>query len=65
MIADREDRQIIWNEIARLERLWEAAQERYGYTESRSTEKTMYRYSVLIRALERALNDMDEEDDRK
>ena len=59
------DRKIIEDEIGRLERLWQDAQERYAYTESRSTERTMRRYSVLVRALNRALNDMDEEDDRK
>lgn len=62
---DREDRRIIEDEIARLERLWKDAQERYAYTGSRSTERTMHRYDTLIRALNRALNDMDEEDDRK
>lgn len=62
---DREDRRIIEDEIARLDRLWREAQERYGVTGSRSTERTMHRYDTLIRALNRALNDMDEEDDRK
>lgn len=59
------DRKIIEDEIGRLERLWQDAQERYGITGSRSSERTMHRYDTLIRALNRALNDMDEEDDRK
>ena len=62
---DQGDRQIILDEIKRLDRLWREAQERYGVTGSRSTERTMHRYDTLIRALNRALNDMDEEDDRK
>ena len=64
-MTDWKDRKIILDEIARLDRLWREAQERYGVTGSRSTERTMHRYDTLIRALNRALNDMDEEDDRK
>lgn len=64
-MTDWKDRKIILDEIARLDRLWREAQERYGITSSRSTERTMHRYDTLIRALNRALNDMDEEDDRK
>lgn len=64
-MTDWKERKIILDEIARLDRLWREAQERYGITGSRSTERTMHRYDTLIRALNRALNDMDEEDDRK
>ena len=64
-MTDWKERKIILDEIARLDRLWREAQERYGVTGSRSTERTMHRYDTLIRALNRALNDMDEEDDRK
>lgn len=59
------DREYVEVEIARLEQQWRDAQERYGMTGSRSTERRMARLSALIRALNRALNDMDEEDDRK
>lgn len=55
-MVDHEDRRIIESEIARLERLWSEAQERYGYSGSRSTERTMTKYRILIGALERALN---------
>ena len=58
-MPDREERQIIKDEIARLERRWMEAWERYGVTSSRSTEKTMRRYGILIRALEKALNVME------
>ena len=51
------DRRIIEAEIARLEGLWQAAQERYGVTGSRSTDKTMTKYRVLQEALESVLND--------
>ena len=64
-MTDWKERKIILDEIARLDRLWREAQERYGVTGSCSTERTMHRYDTLIRALNRALNDMDEEDDRK
>lgn len=51
------DRRIIEAEIARLEGLWQDAQERYGVTGSRSTDKTMTKYRVLQEALESVLND--------
>lgn len=51
------DRRIIEAEIARLEGLWQAAQERYGVTGSRSTDKTMTKYRVLQEALESVLTD--------
>lgn len=51
------DRKIIEAEIERLEKLWADAQERYGITGSRSTDRTMTRYRVIQEALERTLND--------
>lgn len=51
------DRKIIEAEIERLEGLWQAAQERYGVTGSRSTDKTMTKYRVLQEALESVLTD--------
>ena len=51
------DRRIIEAEIARLEGLWQDAQERYGVTGSRSTDRTMTKYRVLQEALESVLND--------
>lgn len=54
MIID-EDRKIIEAEIDRLELGYRNAQERYGVTGSRSTDKTMYKYQVLQNALENYL----------
>lgn len=51
------DRRIIEAEIERLEGLWQAAQERYGVTGSRSTDRTMTKYRVLQEALESVLTD--------
>ena len=51
------DRKIIEAEIERLEGLWQAAQERYGVTGSRSTDKTMTKYRVLQEVLESVLTD--------
>ena len=51
------DRRIIEAEITRLEKAWQDAQERYGVTGSRSTDKTMTKYRVLQEALESVLND--------
>ena len=50
-MPDREERQIIKDEIARLERRWMEAWERYGVTSSRSTEKTMRRYGIDMATL--------------
>lgn len=50
------DRRIIEAEIARLEKLWQDAQERYGITGSASTDRTMTKYRVLQEALESVLN---------
>lgn len=58
-MIDNDERRIIEEEIARLERLWQDAQERYAYTCSKTTERTMRKYYTLIRALQHALNDME------
>ena len=49
------EKQIIENEIKRLERAYKVAQERYGFTGSASTDKTMYKYDTLKNALENYL----------
>ena len=54
MIRDYE-RKIVEDEIARLERAYRDAQERYGITGSASTDRTMTKYSVLRDVLEDAL----------
>lgn len=54
---DREEREIIETEIERMQKAWEDAQERYGITGSRSSERTMTKYRVLINALEKSLKD--------
>ena len=56
-MIDNDERKIVEEEIARLERLWQDAQERYGYTGSRSTNRTMTKYRVIMNALELVLND--------
>lgn len=48
-------RKIIEKEIKRLDRAWKDAQDRYAYTGSSSTDRTMYKYSVLRDALEKSL----------
>ena len=55
MVRD-EERKIIEQEIDRLEMGWRNAQERYGITGSRSTDRTMYKYDVIKNALENYLN---------
>lgn len=47
-----DDRRIIEAEIDRLDLAYRNAQERYGITGSRSTDRTMYKYQVLQNALE-------------
>ena len=54
MIRDYE-KKIVEDEIARLERAYNDAQERYGITGSASTDRTMTKYSVLRNVLEDAL----------
>lgn len=46
---------IIEKEIARLDRAYKNAQDRYAYTGSRSTDDTMYKYTVLQDALRASL----------
>lgn len=55
---------IIEKEIDRLDRAWQSAQDRYAYTGSRSTDNTMYKYSVLKDALLKSLADPSEEEQR-
>ena len=64
MVRDYE-KKIVEEEIGRLERAYRDAQERYGVTGSRSTDRTMTKYQVLIDALEDFLNrNRDESKDR-
>lgn len=51
------ERRILEGEMKRLERAWESAQERYAVTGSRSTDRTMTRYQVIMAALEHTLTD--------
>lgn len=51
----KEDRKIIEDEINRLETAWENAHEKYGFTGSPSTERTMQKYDTLRNALENYL----------
>lgn len=55
---------IVEKEIDRLMRAYNDAQDRYAYTGSRSTDNTMYKYSVLRDALEKSLADPSEEENR-
>ena len=55
---------IVKKEIDRLSRAYNDAQDRYAYTGSRSTDNTMYKYSVLKDALEKSLADPSEEEQR-
>jgi hypothetical protein len=57
-------RKIVEKEIDRLDRAWQAAQDRYAYTGSRSTDNTMYKYSVLKDALLKSLADPSDEEMR-
>lgn len=57
-------RKIVEKEIDRLDRAWQDAQDRYAYTGSRSTDNTMYKYSVLKDALMKSLADPSEEEQR-
>ena len=56
--------QIVENEIKRLERAYSEAQDRYAYTGSRSTDNTMYKYSVLKDALIKSLAGPNDEEKR-
>ena len=57
-------RKIVEKEIKRLERAWKDAQDRYAYTGSSSTDRTMYKYSVLKDALEKSLAGPSDEESR-
>lgn len=56
--------QIIRNEIKRLEQAYRNKQDLYAYTGSRSTDNTMYKYSVLKDALEKSLAGPSDEEER-
>ena len=55
---------IVRKEIERLERAYRDAQDRYAFTGSRSTDNTMYKYSVLRDALEKSIADPSDEEMR-
>lgn len=57
-------RQIVEKEIDRLERAYKNAQDRYAYTGSKSTDNTMYKYSVLQDALLKSLAGPTDEEER-
>ena len=57
-------RSIVLKEIERLNRAYNDAQDRYAYTGSRSTDNTMYKYSVLKDALEKSMADPKDEEMR-
>lgn len=59
-----EGRKIIEKEIERLKKAYDDAQERYAYSGSASTDRTMYKYQVLQSALEESLADPSDEEDR-
>lgn len=50
-----EDRKIIEAEIDRLDLAYRNAQDRYAYSGSASTDRTMYKYQLISRALENYL----------
>lgn len=51
-MLDATDEKIILDEIQRLDRRYNDAQERYGITGSASSDKTMHRIAVIRDALE-------------
>ena len=53
---DTWEQKIIEREIQRLDKKYLAAQERYGYTGSAYSDKTMHRYQVIRDALDDHLN---------
>ncbi len=57
-------RKIVEKEIERLERAYRSAQEKYAYSGSRSTDNTMYKYSVLQDALLKSLAGPTDEEER-
>lgn len=58
------EKQIIEKEIKHLDQKWKDAQDRYAYNGSRSTDNTMYKYSVLRDALEKSLAGPSDEEQR-
>ena len=50
-MVTNEDRKIIEAEISRLDARYRDAQDRYAYSGSASTDRTMYKYQVLSHAL--------------
>lgn len=54
-MVDEHSRKIIEAEIERMKQAYRNAQDRYGFTGSRSSDRTMTKYSTLIAALEREL----------
>ena len=61
---DDSSEKIVRKEIERLEKAYRDAQDRYAYTGSRSTDNTMYKYSVLRDALEKSLAGPTDEEER-
>jgi hypothetical protein len=60
-----EDRKIIEAELDRLDLAYRNAQDRYAYSGSASTDRTMHKYQVLQTALENYLtNNADRSKDR-
>ena len=57
-------RKIVEKEIKRLGRAWKDAQDRYAYSGSPRTDRTMYKYSVLKDALEKSLAGPSDEESR-
>lgn len=51
----KEEEKIILDEQKRLQEAYDRAQEKYGYTGSQSTFKSMDRYRILIDALQTAI----------
>ena len=64
-MIDTGDKKIIEDEIQRLEMGYRNAQDRYAYSGSPSTDKTMHKYDVLRNALENFLYNRDGEATRK
>ena len=58
------EKEIIQKEIERCKRRYRDLQDRYAYSGSRSTDNTMYKYSVLTDALEKSLAGPSDEEQR-
>lgn len=59
MMFEDDEIKIIEDEIARMQMAYNNAQERYGFSGSRSSERTMTKYRVLMDALEKVLAERD------